>query len=418
MVRGWKECLIKDVLKPNGIKIGPFGSQLKKEMLLNDGFFKVYGQENVYENDFSIGDRYLTREHFQKLSSCEILPGDFLMSTMGTIGKCVIVPSNITPGIMDSHLIRLRFDESIIDPRYVLQLFSDQYSFLQNQIQKLSVGGIMDGLSVGIVSNIRIVFPADLEEQNRILATFTDVDRLISESKLLTSKYKAMKQGCLQHMFPRKGQAEPDIRLSGFTGAWEQRKLVDIATMHARIGWQNLRTSEFLDDGDYYLITGTDFKDGRIDFSSCHYVVKERYNQDKNIQIHNGSILITKDGTLGKVAYISGLNKPATLNAGVFNVVIKANDVDEKYLYYYLAGPFLMDYVSKRATGGTIKHLNQNILVDFPVVLPSYDEQRKIGETLQDLDDLITIHQRKCEKYKMIKQGMMVDLLTGKVRLK
>lgn len=67
--------------------------------------------------------------------------------------------------------------------------------------------------------------------------------------------------------------------------------------MHARIGWQNLRTSEFLDKGDYMLITGTDFVDGSIDYSTCHYVARERYEQDRNIQISNGSILITKDGT-------------------------------------------------------------------------------------------------------------------------
>ena len=66
---------------------------------------------------------------------------------------------------------------------------------------------------------------------------------------------------------------------------WEQRKLSSIATMHARIGWQNLRTSEFLDNGDYYLITGTDFNDGKIDLKTCHFVAKERYDQDKNIQI-------------------------------------------------------------------------------------------------------------------------------------
>lgn len=143
------------------------------------------------------------------------------------------------------------------------------------------------------------------------------------------------------------------------------------------------------------MITGTDIVEGRIDFSNCHYVAKGRYDQDKSIQINNGSILITKDGTLGKVAYVSGLNKPATLNAGVFNVVIKADDIDGTYLYHYIDGPFLMDYVSKRATGGTIKHLNQSILVDFPVVLPSYEEQKKIGETLQGLDSLITLHQYK-----------------------
>ena len=190
--------------------------------------------------------------------------------------------------------------------------------------------------------------------------------------------------------------------------AWEQRELSKLATMHARIGWQNLRTSEFLDSGEYLLITGTDFEDGRINYSTCHYVERERYEQDKNIQIQNGSILITKDGTLGKVAYIQGLSSPATLNAGVFNVVVKdKKEVDSRYLFEYLRAPFLMDYVDKKATGGTIKHLNQNILVGFPVILPILSEQVLIGRCFQTIDNLITLHQRQLERLKNIKSALL-----------
>ena len=200
----------------------------------------------------------------------------------------------------------------------------------------------------------------------------------------------------------------PAIRFKGFSDTWEQRKLSEIATMHARIGWQNLRTSEFLDNGDYMLITGTDFMDGAVNFDTCHYVERERYEQDKHIQIRNGSILITKDGTLGKVAYIQGLTMPATLNAGVFNVEIRdEKEVDNRYLFQYLKAPFLMDYVDKKATGGTIKHLNQNILVDFPVVLPQKDEQAKIGEYFLGIDNLITLHQRKYDKLTNVKKSML-----------
>ena len=178
--------------------------------------------------------------------------------------------------------------------------------------------------------------------------------------------------------------------------------------MHARIGWQNLRTTEFLDSGDYMLITGTDFNDGAISFSTCHYVERARYEQDRNIQIHNGSILITKDGTLGKVAYVQGLSMPATLNAGVFNVQIKdANYIDEKYLFQYLKAPFLLDYIDKKATGGTFKHLNQSILVDFPVILPQRSEQILIGAFFQQLDALITLYQRKYEKLTNVKKSML-----------
>ena len=171
--------------------------------------------------------------------------------------------------------------------------------------------------------------------------------------------------------------------------------------MHARIGWQNLRTSEFLENGDYMLITGTDFVDGSINYSTCYFVNKERYEQDKNIQIKNGSILITKDGTLGKVALVQGLSMPATLNAGIFNIEIKNElEIDNKYLFQYLKAPFLLDYVKKRATGGTIKHLNQNILVNFPVLTPQKLEQTKIGQYFSNLDNLITLHQRKILLYK------------------
>lgn len=200
----WDECSITDLLRSGGIKIGPFGSQLKKEMLLTDGLYKVYGQENIYENDFLIGDRFLTPDHFQKLSSCEILPGDFLMSTMGTIGKCAIAPQTIQKGIMDSHLIRLRFDERKINPEYVLQLFSDQFDFLKRQTQQLSVGGIMDGLSVGIVSKLKVKYPKNKEEQLELINIFNDMEADIHNYEEELLKYQRVKQGMMEELLTGK----------------------------------------------------------------------------------------------------------------------------------------------------------------------------------------------------------------------
>ncbi|MGC4543800.1 restriction endonuclease subunit S [Enterococcus faecium] len=200
----------------------------------------------------------------------------------------------------------------------------------------------------------------------------------------------------------------PEIRFPGFTEDWEQRKLSELATMNARIGWQNLRTSEFLDKGDYMLITGTDFKDGAIDYSNIHYVERERFEQDKKIQISNGSILITKDGTLGKVAYVEGLTMPATLNAGVFNVRVKENlAIDSRYLFHYLKAPFLLKFADQRSTGGTIKHLNQNVLVEFPIPLPSLEEQHKVAGLLSNFDNTIALHQRKLDLLKETKKGFL-----------
>ena len=259
-----------------------------------------------------------------------------------------------------------------------------------------------------VMADIEIMIPTHAEEREKLSVFFRNLDNLITLHQRKYDKLTNVKKSMLEKMFPQNGSNVPEIRFKGFTEAWEQRKLSEIATMHARIGWQNLRTSEFLDSGDYMLITGTDFIDGAVNFDTCHYVERERYEQDKHIQIRNGSILITKDGTLGKVAYIQGLTMPATLNAGVFNVEIKdENEVDNRYLFQYLKASFLMDYVDKKATGGTIKHLNQNILVDFPVVLPHKAEQEKIGEYFLAIDHLITLHQRELEKLKNLKKACL-----------
>ncbi len=268
-----------------------------------------------------------------------------------------------------------------------------KYAISQTNIESLLVGGGRAKLNANIMMEIELKMPNNLQEQSLIGNIISKIDNLITLHQRKCDKLVNIKKSLLEKMFPKNGNNVPEIRFKGFTEAWEQRKLSEIATMHARIGWQNLRKNEFLDSGKYLLITGTDFENGEINYSTCHYVEKERYIQDKNIQVENGSILITKDGTLGKVALARKLPIPATLNAGVFNV--KNNKIlsDNKYVFQYLKAPFLMNYVLQNATGGTIKHLNQNILVDFIVKMPNIDEQRKIGEFLDCIDNLITLHQ-------------------------
>ena len=333
-------------------------------------------------------DAFISRELFEEYKSKYPYPkkGDILISASGSIGRTVEFAGN-NEYFQDSNIVWLSHDERLSN------------SFLKCFYSVVKWAGI-EGSTIKRLYNDNIlntvICMPSVPEQEHIGLFFENLDNLITLHQRKFEKLTNVKKSMLEKMFPQNGSSYPEIRFKGFTDPWEQRKLSELTSMHARIGWQNLRTSEFLDSGNYMLITGTDFNDGAINFSTCHYVERERYEQDRNIQIHNGSILITKDGTLGKVAYVQGLSMPATLNAGVFNVQIKdANNVDEKYLFQYLKAPFLMDYVDKKATGGTIKHLNQSILVDFPVILPQRSEQTLIGAFFQQLDNLITLHQRQ-----------------------
>ena len=347
---------------------------------------------------------YVEKDRFEQDKKIQIKNGSILITKDGTLGKVAFVENLDKPATLNAGVFNVEIIENDVDNRYLFQYL--KAPFLMDYVNSKATGGTIKHLNQSILVDFPVQMPESAEQQ-KIGAYFSRLDHLITLHQRKLEKLHNLKKAMLAKMFPQNGSVYPEIRFAGFTDAWEQRKLSEICTMHARIGWQNLRTSEFLDSGDYYLITGTDFEDGRINLSTCHYVEKDRFEQDKKIQIKNGSILITKDGTLGKVAFVENLDKPATLNAGVFNVEIIENDVDNRYLFQYLKAPFLMDYVNSKATGGTIKHLNQSILVDFPVQMPESAEQQKIGAYFSRLDHLITLHQRKLEKLQNIKKSML-----------
>ena len=170
-----------------------------------------------------------------------------------------------------------------------------------------------------------------------------------------------------------------------FGDAEESVNLEDCCSIHARVGWQALKKEEYLETGEYMLITGTDFVGGRVDYSTCVYVSKERYDMDPNIQVENGDILITKDGTIGKVAIVEDLPKPATLNAGVF-VVRPDGRFNRDFFSYIFKGPVFADFVEVAKTGTTIKHLNQGKLLKFPIPVADATDQERFAEIYRQSD--------------------------------
>ena len=162
-------------------------------------------------------------------------------------------------------------------------------------------------------------------------------------------------------------------------------RLGDCCEVHARIGWQSLTQKEHMSSGEYMLITGTDFKNNEIDYSTCVYVSKERYEMDPHIILKNDDVLITKDGTIGKVAVVHNLPKPATLNGGVF-VVRPDNRFNKEYISYVFKGPLFEEHVEKSKTGATIKHLNQKFLIEFMIPVPAIDKQNEFAKFYELID--------------------------------
>ena len=193
---GWTLYLIKDLANPekNSIKAGPFGSSLKKEFYVTQGY-KIYGQEQVISGNIDIGDYYISEDKYLELKSYSIKENDVLISLVGTYGKLLIIPHIFRLGIINPRLMKISFDLKRIMPIYFKFFFESES--LKKSLAEKSHGGTMDILNVGIIKMINIPLPP-LEVQNE----FADRIAVIEQQKTLLQNglakmetaYKALMQ--------------------------------------------------------------------------------------------------------------------------------------------------------------------------------------------------------------------------------
>ncbi len=362
-------------------------------------FYKIgtFGKEPDAYISASLYAEYKNKYSFPK-------KGDVLLSAAGTLGRTVVYDGK-PAYFQDSNIVWLEIDYNFICNEYL----NHCYQVIEWASPE---GSTISRLYNGIIRNTSIKLPP-LPEQTAIAEALADADSLLASLEKLIAKKKAIKQGAMQELLTGKK------RLPGFSGGGKELNLVTNSKLKARIGWQGLTTAEYLSQGEYILITGTDFVNGKIEWSTCCYVEKKRYDQDPHIQITEGDVLITKDGTIGKVAFVKQLPKPATLNSGVFVVrPLARSSYNSRFVYHILNSSIFVDFLSKLSAGSTINHLYQKDIGGFSFLAPpTTGEQKAIASILSDMDTEIEQLEKKLAKYRLIKQGMMQELLTGRIRL-
>lgn len=260
------------------------------------------------------------------------------------------------------------FEARNIDAEFLKYYFKSE--LFNKAILNLSQGSTRTALKFKDLIDIEIYFP-EIEEQKRIVKILKNNDQIIEKYDELIKE----KEQFIKSQF---------VEMFGSIRHYE--KLGDICSIKARIGWQGLTKKEYLESGDYYLVTGIDFNGNSIDFNNCSFVTKERYDQDENIQLKENDVLVTKDGTIGKVAFIDKLPKPATLNSGVFVVRDKLNILNPIYLEYALLSDEFSKFIRKIKTGSTIAHLNQEVFLKFRIPIPEKRLQDKFEPIVQLID--------------------------------
>lgn len=335
-----------------------------------------------------------------------VYEGDLILSNSMSYGRPYIM--NIQGCIHDGWLVIQKYDKTF-DRDYLYYALSSNLTM--QQYIAMAAGSSVQNLNKEKVAKVVLPKP-EIPEQKKIAEILSDADVLITDLQKLIRKKKDIRQGTMQMLVTGKK------RLNGYSGEWVKINLAKNSKLKARIGWQGLTTAEYLDEGYSYLITGTDFQDGQIKWNGCHFVNYDRYVQDPNIQVTDGDLLLTKDGTIGKVAYVTNLKRPATLNSGVFVVKPITDAYTAHFMFYVLESSVFKEFLQQLSAGSTINHLYQKDLVKFDLfVPPTIEEQEAISEILFDMDSEIHKLEDKLNKYEEVKQGMMEELLTGKVRL-
>ena len=319
-----------------------------------------------------------------------------------TVGKCSEIDGLLDEVVLSGlHTIPYRPIEKFASGYLGYYLNSSVY---HNQLIPLMQGIKVTSISKSAMQDTDIVYPKSVEEQGKIGDYFRSLDHLITLHQRKYKKLKNVKKSMLEKMFPSKGCKVPEIRFSGFTDDWEQRKLKDV---YGSIGnaFVGTATPYYVEHGHFYL-ESNNIKDGKINHNSEIFINDEFYEKQKEKWLHTGDIVMVQSGHVGHAAVI-----PEELDNTAAHALIMFKNPKEKIEPYFLNYEYQTDKAKKKieniTTGNTIKHILASDMQEFEVDVPKCKEQKVIASYFCKFDHLITLYQRELEKLKNIKKTLL-----------
>ncbi len=365
-----------------------------------DGDIDWYAPAEINDQIYVDGsERKITKLGLEK-SSAKILPADktVLFTSRAGIGKTAILRrSGSTNQGFQSMVLN---DET--NPYFVFSISK----FIKEEAERVASGSTFAEVSGKMLGNLAFMFPTK-KEQDKIGEYFSNLDNLITLHQRKCDETKQLKKFMLQKMFPKNGEKNPEIRFEGFTDDWEQRKFGDYNDLMTGYPFES---DKFSEDG-IKLVRGMNVKRGYLDFSGD---ICAKWNSCvglENFLLKDGDILIQMDGALiGKsYAKIKENQLPALLVQRVTRARTNNKFASQDFMYQTIQRDFLR-YIEMNKTETAVPHLSLNDIRNFEIMVPCLAEQKKIGEYFDSLDNLITLHQRKCEKLKELKKYMLQNM--------
>jgi type I restriction enzyme S subunit len=358
------------------IKIGPFGSQLKREELVDDGVH-VVGIENVLSRKFdSLGDRYVSPEKFDTLKSVEVKPGDLVITMMGTIGKVAVVPTGTSTSIMDSHLLRFRPNLALCVPEFVAWFLRSPSA--RAAVEDRAHGAIMKGLNSEIVRSLAIPLPP-LSEQHHIVQILDKADHLRHLRGEADSKADRVLPALFIKMF-----GDPRANPHG----WDTGVLGD-AIVETQYGTSKRASS---DGGGVLVLRMTNISvTGRIDLTDTKHVTLDTEEVER-LALRPGDILFNRTNSaelVGKTGLWNDCNQLAVAASYLIRCRFDRAKVIPGYIWALMNTPFMKSTLAGRARRAVgMANINATELRGLPGLFPPLHLQESFVIRLRRLDEL------------------------------
>ena len=309
--------------------------------------------------------------------------------------------------------------EGMISPAYISAIPSEDIypPFMNYLLRRKNVINQINNLSYGVTDfrkrlywnsfvQVNCKLPS-VEEQRNITDVFEKIDHLITLHQRKLDDIKLLKKSMLQKMFPAEGRDVPEVRFPGFTAAWEQRKLSQIYST-IRNAFVGTATPYYVDDGHFYL-ESNNVKDGQINHNTEVFINDEFYKKQKGKWLHTGDLVMVQSGHVGHTAVI-----PPELDNTAAHALIMfqhpKQEIEPYFLNYELQTLSAKKKIADITTGNTIKHILASEMQEFVMDLPSILEQRRIAAFFRQIDNTITLHQRKCDDLQKLKKALLQQM--------
>ena len=271
---------------------------------------------------------------------------------------------------------------------------------IQFDIKKLSFGTGQPLVKASELKSLELMMPTDMKEQMRIGVYFKNLDTLITLHQRKCDETKKLKKYMLQKMFPQNGEKVPEIRFSGFTDDWEQRKLSEIALQTYGGGTPKTANEEFW-KGNIPWIQSSDLIEERLfNVKPRKYISQEAISKSATKLVPQNSVAIVTRVGVGKLAFM-----PFSYATSQDFLSLSELKIEPEFAVYALYK--MMRLVSNEVQGTSIKGITKDELLAKEILIPDCEEQKKIGAYLHNLDHLITLHQRELENLQNIKKFML-----------